>query len=311
VGNTGSFSNDLYSTLVSANTTGKYAKIWEGDLSVSNNYSMDIAYHEPTNQVNEDGTGMGNLKVSWTCDSAKNIDSGTIKFITYPGSVDGEFRLVQIAGNRAAIYHKSNHYWGRIQFRILFQNSEVRIQDFVNLGPYQTTPTAIDFWDSTVLQSGGTGSKWTETPEGIHRAGRVLVGNSTFSDETAVFEVDGGLRANFMFYQVAGNTTVSTLSTLTINMSGGNNTRRYLLQSNLTINFSTSFPANIACTYTFIFRQDGTGGKTVTWNATGPTVLWQGGVAPIIGAAANEITVITIMWTGQEYLGVKSCGFNV
>lgn len=140
---------------------------------------------------------------------------------------------------------------------------------------------------------------------------RALVGGTAFSDETAALEVEGGLRANFLFYQGAANTTVTSLSTVTLNLTGGNNTRRYVLQANLTINFSTGFPANIACTYTFIFRQDGTGGRTVTWNTSGPVVLWQGGVAPIIGAAANEMTVITIMWTGQEYLGVKSCGFNV
>ena len=147
----GSFSNDRYSTLVAPNTTGKYAKIWEGDLSYVNNYGIFISYHEPTNPVNEVGTGTGVLKVSWTCDTSKNIDPDTVKMFTFRGSVNGEFRLVQLAGNKAAIYHRSNHYWGRIQFRIVFQNSSVRIEDFVNLGPYLTpAPTGVGFWDSSV-----------------------------------------------------------------------------------------------------------------------------------------------------------------
>lgn len=155
VENIGSFSNDRYSTLISPNTTGKYAKIWEGELSYVNNYGILISYHEPTNPVNEDGTGVGLLNVSWTCDTSKTIDPDTIRFVTYPGSVNGEFRLVLLAGNRAAIYHRSNHYWGRIQFRIVFQNSSVRTEDFVNLGLYGASPTGIGSWDSEVLQSGG------------------------------------------------------------------------------------------------------------------------------------------------------------
>jgi hypothetical protein len=152
----GSFSNDRYSTLISPNTTGLYAKIWEGELSYVNNYGIFISYHEPTNPVNNDGTGSGVLKISWTCDTSKNIDGDTVKIYTYKGSVEGEFRLVQLSGNRAAIYHKSNHYWGRIQFRIVFQNSSVRTEDFVNLGPYEAAPEGIAFWDSKAVDFIGT-----------------------------------------------------------------------------------------------------------------------------------------------------------
>ncbi len=143
------------------------------------------------------------------------------------------------------------------------------------------------------------------------RKTRSLINKETFSDGYASEEVNGGLRVDELFYQEGLNTTVTTLSTLSLNMASGKNLRRYVLQANLTINFSSNPASDINTVFTFVFRQDGTGGKTVTWNTTGTAVLWQGGVSPVIGAAANEMTVITIIWTGSEYLGIKSCGFNV
>jgi hypothetical protein len=208
----GSFSNDRYSTRVSPNTTGLYAKIWEGELSYVNNYGIFITYHEPTNTVNNDGTGVGLLNASWTCDVSKNIVPNTVKLVTYPGSVDGEFRLVQLAGNRAAIYHKSNHYWGRIQFRIVFQNSAVRTEDFVNLGPYGSAPTGVGSWDSEVLESGeGIGAS-TVNQVFTYTSSNVFA--LTFPDPIIAYVALNGqvLRQGGSFdYTVSGNTlNVST-----------------------------------------------------------------------------------------------------
>jgi len=143
------------------------------------------------------------------------------------------------------------------------------------------------------------------------RVPRQLINGKTFKDSYAKEEINGGLRVNELIYQEVTSSTISTSTTLSLNMGSGKNIRRYVLQANLTINFSADPASDIYSTFTFIFRQDGTGGKTVTWNTTGTAVLWQGGVAPLIPSGANEMTVITIIWTGQEYLGMKSCGFNV
>lgn len=114
-----------------------------------------------------------------------------------------------------------------------------------------------------------------------------------------------------LFNTTPSNETITVNTTVSLDMVNDRNLRRYLLQANLTVNFSTNLTDTTSYIYSFVFKQDAVGGRTVTWNTVGTTVLWQGGVAPIISDQPDEITVITIIWTGQEYLGVKSCGFNV
>ena len=154
-------------------------------------------------------------------------------------------------------------------------------------------------------------SRWTDVGSDIYRNSRVLMGATSFSDSLARLEVSGRMLVTDLMYLSSANSTVSSPTTISISMTEGSNLKRYFLSANLTVNFSANLPAGRTATYTFVFVQDGTGGKSVTWNTVGTTVLWQGGVAPLISTTVGEITVITIIWTGQEYLGVKSCGFNV
>lgn len=191
----------------------------------------------------------------------------------------------------------------------------------INYSPYSLLPEGatngqVLAWSSANNRYQPTtlvipGSKWTDSGSDVYRNSRVLVGSTTFTDSLAKLEVNGRMLVTDLSYSISSNSTISTNTTLSISMTEGVNLKRYLLSANLTINFSADLPTGRASTYTFVFRQDAIGARTVTWNTTGTTVLWQGGVAPLIGSAVNEITVITIIWTGQEYLGVKSCGFNV
>lgn len=148
--NQSAWSNIRFLTAGGPNTTNKFAKIWEGNLSRDGNYAIHLAYNDPKNAVNFNGPGAGRLKVSWTCSTARDIISTTVKILTDADSVAGEFRLVQISGNKAALYHKGSHYWSRIDFRVVFQSSAVRLQDFVNNGAYGSAPSAVGTWDSVV-----------------------------------------------------------------------------------------------------------------------------------------------------------------
>lgn len=145
-----------FSTAVAPNTTGKLAKVWEGNLSRDANFSIELAYAEPKNGTTFVGSGAQLLKLSFTCDASRNILSDTVQLTTGQGSTAGEFVLYQISGNKAALYHKANHYWSRIQFRILFQNSQVRLQDFINSAAYGSAPGApVATFNSTVESGGG------------------------------------------------------------------------------------------------------------------------------------------------------------
>jgi hypothetical protein len=145
-----------FTTQVAADTTGKFAKIWEGNLSKDNNYAIDILYNDPREVTTFGGSGVGRMKVSFTADPSRNIVSNTVKFHTDPDGLDAEFRLVEISGNKAALYHKGSHFFSRIDFRIVFHSSAVRLQDFVNLGVYGSAPTAVATWNSTVMTNSNT-----------------------------------------------------------------------------------------------------------------------------------------------------------
>lgn len=75
----------------------------------------------------------------------------------------------------------------------------------------------------------------------------------------------------------------------------------------LTTNYQLN-PGVAQWEYTFYLRQDATGGRTVTWpNGAGgqPKVLWPGGVAPTLTAAANALDIIKLRTTNEfvEFYG--------
>jgi len=144
------FSVVRFGTKVDPNTTGKFAKIFETDLGLSGSYAITIVYAEPRNGVNFDGSGAQELRLSFTADTSRVIIPQTVQIVTSQGSAAGEFVLYQLAGNRAAVYHKSNHFWGRIQFRVVFQNSAIPLTDFVNNSPYAAAPAVLATYSSVV-----------------------------------------------------------------------------------------------------------------------------------------------------------------
>ena len=62
------------------------------------------------------------------------------------------------------------------------------------------------------------------------------------------------------------------------------------LTGNATITFPSLPASGLAKTFVVVFRQDGTGARTVTWPAT---MKWPGGVAPVLSTAAAKVDVFT------------------
>lgn len=77
-------------------------------------------------------------------------------------------------------------------------------------------------------------------------------------------------------------------------------TRLRTLAGNVTFTLPT--PAStLSATITFVFTQDSTGGRTITWPAA---VKWPDGIAQQPAAAANTTSVIHLLWTGAQWLGL-------
>ena len=81
-----------------------------------------------------------------------------------------------------------------------------------------------------------------------------------------------------------------------------------LYRANLTSAITISQIQNFSYgqSITFVFRQDATGGRTVSWT---PTIIWAGGVNTL-STAANAVDVVTIFNDGVSLLGSINKDYN-
>lgn len=115
---------------------------------------------------------------------------------------------------------------------------------------------------------------------------------------SAVVYADGGGRE-------ALNTVASSGTALTLDMADGN-VHDVTFNNDCTLTFSGT-TASVACSFTLIARQDGTGGRTVTWPAA---VDWPAGSAVALGTAASNVDVYTFLTVdnGTTWLGFQAGG---
>jgi len=92
---------------------------------------------------------------------------------------------------------------------------------------------------------------------------------------------------------------VTVSGTSTINWNAGN-VQTITLSTNPTLTFSNGQAGGI---YKLILKQDGTGGRTVTWPAT---VMWIYATIPTLSSGANGVDIITFVYDGTTYFGSAS-----
>lgn len=97
---------------------------------------------------------------------------------------------------------------------------------------------------------------------------------------------------------MAPATAISPGATSTALTATASRTLRISLTANATFTIASG-AAGTSYSQTLILVQDTTGSRTVTW----PTgVKWSGGV-PTLSTAASAIDIVTLFWTGTEWLG--------
>lgn len=96
------------------------------------------------------------------------------------------------------------------------------------------------------------------------------------------------------------NTIASSAADPSIDLADGN-VVDMTLDDSPTLTF-TGTAADVACGFTLILRQDGTGSRTVTWPGS---VDWPGGAAPPLSTAASAVDVLTFLTVdnGTTWLG--------
>lgn len=151
---------------------------------------------------------------------------------------------------------------------------------------HKFTSAKADGSDTTEVQP----SNWNDE-HALTTAARVLVGRKTNS-AGAVEELalnTGEARA----YINKGKTVLTDAATTSADLSL-NNYFTWTIGGNRTL--AVSNPADGA-SYVFRIKQDGTGGRVVTWPAK---FKWPGGVAGVLSTAANAVDVLTAVYDAVD-----------
>ena len=95
-------------------------------------------------------------------------------------------------------------------------------------------------------------------------------------------------------FELTQPTAINSTTTTTLDLSNGN-----LLELVLTGPTTLAFSNPKIGTYIIKVKQDGTGGRTLTF----PTMKWADAAVPTITSAANAIDLITLIYDGTHYYG--------
>lgn len=150
-----------------------------------------------------------------------------------------------------------------------------------------------------VVVTNGAGTITLSTPQSIATASTpqfARLGLGTGAGATAVITTTGTFNIG---YAANGNCGAG----ITVSFAAG-------MQQTVTLNAATctlafSNPIAGAPPYRLVLTQDATGGRLITWPGT---VLWEGGAAPTLTAAANAVDICTFLYNGTNYFG--SCSLD-
>jgi len=135
--------------------------------------------------------------------------------------------------------------------------------------------------DTTTLDA--TASAHGLLPKLSGDAGDALLGDGTWGAIAStgyVTNIDGG--------KEVVSTVAAAGATETLDLADGN-VHDVTLTEDCTLTFAGA-TAGVACSFTLVLRQDGTGGWTTTWPGS---VVWAGGTAPTLDETLSTLAVLT------------------
>jgi hypothetical protein len=158
-GGPSAFPETRFTTRLEPGTNDKYAKIWEGNRSRENNYQIHISYGAPSSSQDwslERPGKSGLLIVNFLCDNNRDILANNVQLETVDGNSEpGDFVLVQLTGNKVALFHKSTDFWMRLQFRVVFNSTATNNNGFLNNSQYLALPSGTN-WQSVKYTGAGS-----------------------------------------------------------------------------------------------------------------------------------------------------------
>jgi hypothetical protein len=156
-----------------------------------------------------------------------------------------------------------------------------------------TEDNANLFWDSSSKFLGlgtKTPSQRLEIVGNIKLSGTLYAGTSVAIGTTTArhaLDVAGAMYSELVTTSSSVNWNAGNVQTITLSTSP-------------TLTFSNGQAGGI---YKLILKQDGTGGRTVTWPAT---VMWTDAAVPTLSSGAHGVDIITFVYDGTTYFGSAS-----
>jgi len=148
--------------------------------------------------------------------------------------------------------------------------------------------------------SGSTIGTWTTlgSSNGANTATYTPASGITASTTYACYVTPGGSPSCGSTTWASGCRQVSTSSPTPATVDWNNsNVQEITLATCRSFTFTNGKSGGI---YTLIIKQDGAGGRTVTWPEN---VEWDGGAAPALSTAANAVGLVKFIFDGTNYLG--------
>lgn len=122
------------------------------------------------------------------------------------------------------------------------------------------------------------------------------------NDENTAYVFDGSAWIPETAIHHSVIVTASSGSSLTLDIAAGTTQDITLDSSSVALSLSNPAASGKAGQMTIIIRQDGTGGRTITWPGS---VLWAGGTAPTLSGGASAVDIFQLMTSdgGTSWFG--------
>lgn len=253
--------------------------------------------------------------------SLRGSDDGT-DWTTIYGPVDAN-SLPQLVGAAISSPYPQYRYWqiywtfntgagfqyfpGVIfEYFMLWEGTSPDADTEEDLAETPTSPVETTVYptvDDDIEAGYSIGQVWvnTDTDEAF-----VLVDNTAGA---AVWAAITNLTGDYVSIRDGGMEEVNTVAdagaTETLNLGAGN-VHDVTLTEDCTLTFAGA-TNGVACSFTLVLRQDGTGGWTTTWPGS---VVWAGGAAPTLDETASTVAVLTFFTLdgGTVWYGFPSGG---
>lgn len=237
------------------------------DVAITSVANYHILQYDGTNFVNQlNIDNVSKVGINATSDSTNKLSVSSAAVLFNHNGSNSQVKVNKSSGTDTASHLFQNGFSGRAEFGLIGDdNFQVKVS------------SDGSSWNQSYVITASSGD--IEFKQDVTFSGIVSCADNVVS------------RPELKDYAETLNTNSTSGSTPSIDLQNGN-VHDVTLSANATFTFSNPPASGKGGSFTLILRQDGTGGRTVTWPAS---VDWAGGAAPTLTTAASSVDILTFM----------------